>query len=307
MFHPEKPWPFQVILSTTEDLLHRKNLGPKSLGAEGDEAAALYNEQKDHKSMSSVSMQSGVSEAIEASEEAAALGQRLHGIATQRQQLQLAEVERRVWAKHGLLQEQTTELAALHQECEIAVAEPNAMGVQLDAERVLVQLEHLKGQECILDEGPEKENGAEEASVAKSLSKSKKSSVNRTVNEDPGDDLVFQVGHKVSYKTVLKAQHSLILKASNMVEKMEWIAKLRGCIKLPKDSSMKSGFVKESKSSSNIAAFPQVFQVAMCPQLTAKIEELVKEDQGVKAKLEQWQKQPAALSKLTQQLSLHDS
>ncbi len=34
------------------------------------------------------------------------------------------------------------------QECEIAVAEPNAMGVQLDAERAdfLVQLEHLKGQ-----------------------------------------------------------------------------------------------------------------------------------------------------------------
>jgi dynamin GTPase len=109
-------------------------------------------------------------------------------------------------------------------------------------------------QECILDEGPEKENGAEEASVAKSLSKSKKSSVIRTVNEDPGDDLVFQVSHKVSYKTVLKAQHSLILKASNMVEKLEWIAKLRGCIELPKDSYMKSGSVKESKSSGNIAA-----------------------------------------------------
>ncbi len=61
-------------------------------------------------------------------------------------------------------------------------------------------------QECILDEGPEKENGAEEASVAKSLSKSKKSSVIRTVNEDPGDDLVFQVGHKVSCKTVLKGK-----------------------------------------------------------------------------------------------------
>jgi len=35
-------------------------------------------------------------------------------------------------------------------------------------------------------------------------------------------------------------------------------------------------------------------------QPTAKIKEPVKEDQGVKAKLEQWQKQPAALSsKLT--------
>ncbi|CAM6036117.1 unnamed protein product [Sphagnum compactum] len=219
--------------------------------------------------MSSASMQSGVTEAIEASEEAA-LGQRLHGIATQRQQLQLAEVELRVWAEDGLLQEQTTELAALHQECGIAVAEPNAMGVQLDAERAdfLMQLEHLKAQvhekeckvqdieeqECILDEGPEKENGAEKASVAKSLSKSKKSSVIRTVNKDPGDDLVFQVSHKVSYKTVLKAQHSLILKAGNMVEKLEWIAKLRGYIELPTDSYMKSGSVKESKSSGNIAA-----------------------------------------------------
>jgi hypothetical protein len=52
----------------------------------------------------------------------------------------------------------------------------------------------------------------------------------------------------------LAAQHSLILKASKMVEKLEWIAKLRGCIELPKDSSMKSGSVKESKSSGNIAA-----------------------------------------------------
>jgi hypothetical protein len=85
--------------------------------------------------------------------------------------------------------------------------------------------------------------------------KEQKSSVIMTVNnKDPGDDLVFQVSHKVSYKTVLKARHSLILKASNMVEKLEWIAKLRGCIELPKDSSMKSGSVKESKSSGNIAA-----------------------------------------------------
>jgi Tfp pilus assembly protein PilO len=42
-------------------------------------------------------------------------------------------------------------------------------------------------------------------------------------------------------------------------------------------------------------------------QPTAKIEELVKEEEGVKVKLEQWQKQPAALSKLTRQLSLRDS
>jgi dynamin GTPase len=42
-------------------------------------------------------------------------------------------------------------------------------------------------------------------------------------------------------------------------------------------------------------------------QSTGKIEELLKEDQGVKARRERWQKQAAALSKLTRQLSLHDT
>jgi dynamin GTPase len=67
---------------------------------------------------------------------------------------------------------------------------------------------------------------------------------------------VFRVSHKVSYKTVLKAHHSLILKADNMAEKLEWMAKLRGCIESPKDSSTKTGSVRESKSSDNIAALP---------------------------------------------------
>jgi hypothetical protein len=33
-----------------------------------------------------------------------------------------------------------------------------------------------------------------------------KKSVIRTVNEDPGDELVFQVSRKVSYRTVLKGK-----------------------------------------------------------------------------------------------------
>ncbi len=53
----------------------------------------------------------------------------------------------------------------------------------------------------------------------------------------------------------LAAHHSLVLKADNMAEKMEWMAKLRGCIESPKnDSSTKSGSMKESKSTDNVAA-----------------------------------------------------
>lgn len=50
-----------------------------------------------------------------------------------------------------------------------------------------------------------------------------------------------------------------------------------------------------------------IWYVSCSSQSTGKIEELLKEDQGVKARREQWQKQAAALSKLTRQLSLHDS
>lgn len=55
-------------------------------------------------------------------------------------------------------------------------------------------------EECILEDGPEKENGAEEANGKSS--KSKKAS-NGTA-EDPTANLIFRVSHKVAYKTVLK-------------------------------------------------------------------------------------------------------
>ncbi|KAH9549389.1 hypothetical protein CY35_10G016700 [Sphagnum magellanicum] len=229
-------------------------------------------------------------------------------------------------------------------------------------------------EECILEDGLEKENGAEEAAApaSKSWSKSKKTSANGTDKENLGDNLAFRISHKVSYKTVLKAHHSLVLKADNMAEKMEWMAKLRGCIESPKnDSSTKSGSMKESKSTDNVAAalpssvsdgpmemstvlrrpvdpeeelrsiakevrdYVEAVLNSLCAnipkavvlcqverakdamlnqlyssvssQSTGKIEELLKEDQGVKARREGWQKQAAALSKLTRQLSLHDS
>ncbi|KAH8949214.1 hypothetical protein BDL97_10G019900 [Sphagnum fallax] len=150
----------------------------QTVGSEGD-GAALYDElQKDHKPRSFAVLQSGlVAAATEAPEEV--LEQRLHDIATQREQLQQAEVELRacfiarseviqmqntfdeqskqhshivvdlqVWVKDGLLREQSNEIAALRQEHENAVAEHKAAEARLDAERedLLAQLEHLKGQ-----------------------------------------------------------------------------------------------------------------------------------------------------------------
>ena len=46
---------------------------------------------------------------------------------------------------------------------------------------------------------------------------------------------------------------------------------------------------------------------AISAQSTAKIEELLQEDQNVKRRRERYQKQSSLLSKLTRQLSVHDN
>lgn len=59
-------------------------------------------------------------------------------------------------------------------------------------------------QECILEDGPEKENGAVEE-VNKKDSKSRKASNGSAEKEEPATaSLIFRVSHKVPYKTVLK-------------------------------------------------------------------------------------------------------
>jgi len=215
-------------------------------------------------------------------------------------------------------------------------------------------------EECILEDGPE-ESDAEDTK-----SKSKKSNGSA---EDPTANLIFRVSHKVAYKTVLKAHHSIILKAENMAEKLEWMSKLRSCIE-GKGGSSKESSVKSSKDSdssvstrpgsadgptdtsavlrrptdpeedlrlmaqevrdyveavlnslaANVPKAVVLCQVerskdAMLNQLyssisgqaTDKIQELLQEDQEVKARRERCQKQAAALSKLTRQLSMHEA
>jgi len=220
--------------------------------------------------------------------------------------------------------------------------------------------------ECILEDGPEKENGAEEANGKSS--KSKKAS-NGTA-EDPTANLIFRVSHKVAYKTVLKAHHSLILKAENMAEKLEWMSKIRACLEPPgkggsaKDSSIKNSTVFDSSLSRSTSTDSSVEMssvlrrptdpeedlrlmaqevrdyveavlnslaanvpkaVVLCQverakdamlnqlyssisvQATGRIEELLQEDQEVKARRERCHKQAAALTKLTKQLSLQEA
>ncbi|CAM6022611.1 unnamed protein product [Sphagnum balticum] len=214
--------------------------------------------------------------------------------------------------------------------------------------------------ECVLEDGPEKENGAEDAPPAKSSSKNKKSSANGPEKEDPNAMLVFRVSHKVPYKTVLEAEHSVVLKAENMAEKLEWMGKLRSCIdpqnasavKKELDSSTRSGIPNgaadagiprrpvdpeeelrlmaqevrdyvEAVLNSLAANIPKAVVLcqverakdAMLNQLyssisahsTGRIEELLQEDLEVKRRREQCQKQAAALSKLTRQLSMQEA
>lgn len=225
-------------------------------------------------------------------------------------------------------------------------------------------------EECILEDGPE-QSGAEESNGKSS--KSKSSSNGTSEKEDPTASLIFRVSHKVAYKTLLKAEHSVHLKAETMAEKLEWMSKLKACI----DSSSQGESVKSSKDSvrsskdsdnnssvrpgstdassdtstvlrrptdpeedlrlmaqevrdyveavlnslaANVPKAVVLCQVerakdAMLNQLyssissmaTARIQELLMEDQEVKARREKAHKQAAALAKLTKTLGLHEA
>ncbi|KAG0632286.1 hypothetical protein M758_1G317400 [Ceratodon purpureus] len=87
-------------------------------------------------------------------------------------------------------------------------------------------------EECFL------EDGADENDQAASDKKSSKKSANGQVNSEA--NLTFKLSHKIPYKTVFKAQHAIILKAENMAEKLEWMAKLRYCIGAAQGSSLRS-------------------------------------------------------------------
>uniref|UniRef100_A9U1V2 dynamin GTPase n=1 Tax=Physcomitrium patens TaxID=3218 RepID=A9U1V2_PHYPA len=196
-------------------------------------------------------------------------------------------------------------------------------------------------EECMLEDGPE-ETGAEEANGKSS--KSKSSSNGTAEKEDPMASLIFRVSHKVAYKTVLKAEHSVHLRAENMAEKLEWMSKIRACIESSSQGEPDMSTVLRRPSdpeedlrlmaqevrdyveavlnslAANVPKAVVLCQVerakdAMLNQLyssissmaTARIQELLMEDQEVKTRRERAHKQSAALAKLTKTLGLHEA
>ncbi|KAG0555995.1 hypothetical protein M758_11G017100 [Ceratodon purpureus] len=225
--------------------------------------------------------------------------------------------------------------------------------------------------ECILEDGPEnKENGADDPNAKGAKAKKANGTAEK---EDPTASLIFRVSHKVAYKTVLKASHSLVVKAENIAEKLDWMSRIRACIEAkggsgedsvrsskdsvssskdsdssviarstydgPADSSVLRRPIDPEEDlrlmaqevrdyveavlnslSANVPKAVVLCQVerakeAMLNQLyssisahaTGRIEELLQEDQEVKSRREKCQKQAAALSKLTKQLSLQEA
>ncbi|XP_059445820.1 dynamin-2A-like [Corylus avellana] len=189
-----------------------------------------------------------------------------------------------------------------------------------------------------------------------------KSSKNKKANgPDSGKapSLVFKITSKVPYKTLLKADSAVVLKAENMADKVEWLNKLRNLVGPSKAGEVKGesgllirqsfsdgsldtmvrkpadpeeelrwmsqevrGYVEAVLNSlgANVPKAVVLCQVEkakedMLNQLyssisalsTARIEELIQEDQNVKRRRERFQRQSSLLSKLTRQLSIHDN
>ncbi|KAJ8529728.1 hypothetical protein K7X08_036563 [Anisodus acutangulus] len=76
-------------------------------------------------------------------------------------------------------------------------------------------------EECNLEEASEEDEGP---------SKSLKDKKATGPDEGKGPSLVFKLTSRVQYKTVLKAQSAVILKAETLAEKTEWLNKLKNVI-----------------------------------------------------------------------------
>ncbi|GMH23838.1 hypothetical protein Nepgr_025681 [Nepenthes gracilis] len=191
--------------------------------------------------------------------------------------------------------------------------------------------------------------------------KESKSSKDKKANgPDSGkkSSLVFKLTSKVPYKTVVKAHSAVILKAESMVDKAEWLNKLRNfanpvngglmgesgltmrqsvsngsldtMTRRPADpeeellwmSQEVRGYVEAVLNSlaANVPKAVVLCQVekakedmlnqlysSISAQSSARIEELLHEDQNVKGRRERYQKQSSLLSKLVRQLSIHDN
>ncbi|CAK8564529.1 unnamed protein product [Lathyrus sativus] len=212
---------------------------------------------------------------------------------------------------------------------------------------------HFRGvislEECNIDDM------SDEGEAPTKSSKDKKSN-----GPDPGKaaNLVFKITSKIPYKTVMKAESTVLLKAESMADKVEWINKLRnvahakggqaiGEPSFPMRQSLSDGSLDtmarkpadpeeelrwmsqevrgyvEAVLNSLAANIPKAVVLCqvekakedMLNQLyssisavsSARIEELLQEDQNVKRRRERAQKQSSLLSKLTRQLGVHDN
>ncbi|RVW74951.1 Dynamin-2B [Vitis vinifera] len=157
----------------------------------------------------------------------------------------------------------------------------------------------------------------------------RKSSKDKKANgPDSGKNtsLVFKITSKVPYKTVLKAHSAVVLKAESMADKVEWDTMVRRPADPEEELRWMSqevrGYVEAVLNSlaANVPKAVVLCQVekakedmlnqlysSISAQSTARIEELLLEDQNVKRRRERYQKQSSLLSKLTRQLSIHDN
>ncbi|XP_042450824.1 dynamin-2A-like [Zingiber officinale] len=88
----------------------------------------------------------------------------------------------------------------------------------------------------------------EEASEEESLKSSKESK--KSNGSDKLSSLDFKLTNKVAYKTVLKAESALILRAESMVDKVEWVNKIMNICQSSKET--------HSKGSSGLEASPSI-------------------------------------------------
>ncbi|KAH9725888.1 Dynamin-2A [Citrus sinensis] len=174
---------------------------------------------------------------------------------------------------------------------------------------------HFRGvialEECNIEEIPE-----EEEPPAKSL---KDKNANGP-DSGKAPSLVFKITSKIPYKTVLKARGGLVGVAESGHTMRQSLSDGSLAVVLCQVEKAKEDMLNQLYSSVGLMAFLFLSYQLMiilfvvivhgfniCAQSTARIEELLQEDQNVKRRRDRYQKQSELLSKLTRQLSIHDN
>ncbi|GAV60347.1 PH domain-containing protein/Dynamin_N domain-containing protein/Dynamin_M domain-containing protein/GED domain-containing protein [Cephalotus follicularis] len=198
---------------------------------------------------------------------------------------------------------------------------------------------HFRGvitlEECNIEEVSDEEEP---------YSKSSRDKKGDGMDSGKGPGLVFKLTSKVPYKTVLKAHSAVVLKAESRADKVEWINKLSNVIQpsrggqmggasaeggLTMRQSLSNGFLDTMARrpadpeeelrwmSQEAVVLCQVEKAkedmlnqlysSISAQSTARIEELLLEDQNVKRRRERYQKQSSLFSNLIRMLSIHDN